>query len=218
MRALTASLITIVLNVAYIADVLRMHLGSAALLVALPFLLSNVASVSMLALSLRTKPIKTDERWLMFFAAVLASNLAAILHFSGVLLVNPDRLPTVSVASQIGIIALLPFYVMATVTLGRQLTVVPEARALITRGPYSVSRHPLYVTYIIWHLLQIGVAQTAVMALIAVVMVVLLAYRARGEEALLASAFPAEYAEYRDRVGWVGRWSPRFLAPSPDQG
>ncbi len=45
-------------------------------------------------------------------------------------------------------LALVPFYVVAIVVLGKQLTVMPEARKLIARGPYAVSRHPLYVTYI----------------------------------------------------------------------
>jgi len=214
MRALASTLITIALNVAYIVDVFRLQLGTAALLVALPFLLANLASVAMLMLSLGSKPIKTDERWSMFFVALLASNLAALLHFSGVELVNPNLVRSVSLAAQLTTIALVPFYVLATLTLGRQLTVVPEARKLITRGPYSLSRHPLYVTYIIWHVLQIGVAQSWVILAVSAVMVALLTIRARGEEALLASAFPAEYAEYRERVGWIGRWSPGFATRS----
>ncbi len=212
MLSLVSSLITIAINVAYIVDVVSHRQGSAALLVALPYLLSNLASVTMLTLSVFSKPIKADRRWSMFFISLVASNLFALLYFAGFSLVSPHLIKPLSLAAQIAIMALIPFYVLALVTLGKQLTVMPEARKLITRGPYSVSRHPLYVTYIIWFLLEIAVTQTLVMAALTALMVVLLVIRARSEEDLLASAFPAEYTEYAKRVGWVGRWSPKFAA------
>ena len=206
MLSFASSLITIVINLAYVVDVARQHLGLAALLVALPYLLANFTSVLMLTLSLFSKPIKSDQRWSMFFVALLASNLFALLHFMGVELVSPNLNVPISLAGQIATLALIPFYVLSLVTLGRQLTVMPEARKLITRGPYSVSRHPLYVTYIAWHVLLVLVAQTLVVAALSALMIVLLVIRARGEEAVLASAFP-EYAQYRERVGWLGRRS-----------
>ena len=206
MLSFASSLITIVINLAYVVDVAAQHLGLAALLVALPYLLANFTSVLMLTLSLFSKPIKSDQRWSMFFVALLASNLFALLHFMGVELVSPNLNVPISLAGQIATLALIPFYVLSLVTLGRQLTVMPEARKLITRGPYSVSRHPLYVTYIAWHVLLVLVAQTLVVAALSALMIVLLVIRARGEEAVLASAFP-EYAQYRERVGWLGRRS-----------
>ncbi len=53
-------------------------------------------------------------------------------------------------------------------------------------------------------------------AALTALMVVLLVIRARSEEALLASAFPTEYAEYRQRVGWVWHWSPKFATPDAE--
>jgi protein-S-isoprenylcysteine O-methyltransferase Ste14 len=210
MLSLVSSLITIVINVAYIVDVLRHGLSGAALLVALPYLLPNVAPVVLLTASLFSKPIKTDDRWSMFFIALVASNAFAVLHFAGVSLVSPNVNVTISLVGQLATLALVPFYVLAIVTLGKQLTVMPEARKLVTRGPYAVSRHPLYVTYIIWFLLQILVAQSLVIVAMSTLMVVLLVLRARSEETILSSAFPADYQTYCRRVGWVGRWTPRF--------
>jgi protein-S-isoprenylcysteine O-methyltransferase Ste14 len=210
MRSLVSTLITITVSVAYIVDVLRLQLGVTALLIALPYLLANAATVTMLVSSLFSRPVKTDERWSMFFVALVASNAYAVLYFSGIPLLNPDRNQAVSAIGALGTLALVPFYVLAVYTLGSQLTVMPEARKLITRGPYSLSRHPLYVTYIVWFLLQILIAQSLVIVALSGLMVVLLFIRARGEERVLSSAFPDDYAAYRGRVGWLGRWSPRF--------
>ncbi len=210
MRSLAATLVTIVINVAYIVDVLLANDGSAALLIALPYLLSNGAAVVMLVASLFSKPIKTDERWTMLVAAVVASNAYAVLYFLGVPLVNPARIPWLAAIGVLGTLALVPMYAAGVWVLGAQLTVVPEARRLVTRWPYSISRHPLYVTYIAMFALQILIAQSLVIVVLSAVMVVLLYIRARAEEQVLAEAFPEEYREYADRVGWVGRWTPAF--------
>lgn len=212
MLSLVATLITIGVSVVYIVDVVTGGYGVPALIVALPYILANLATVVMLTASLFSKPLKSDRSWWIFFVSLVASNVFAVLHFSGVQLVNPNLNASVSLVAQLASLALVPFYVVAVVTLGKDLTVMPEARDLITRGPYSLSRHPLYVTYIVWFVLEIAIAQTWAVAATTALMVVLLVVRARREEQVLASAFPAEYAEYRSRVGWLGRWTPAFAA------
>lgn len=212
MKSLVASFITVVINFAYIVDVTRHNLGVAPLFLALPTVLRELTPVIMVAASLFSKPLKADERWSMFFVAVLASNMFVLLHFTGFQLVSPDRSIPIAIAAQLVTLALIPFYVYAVVILGRQLTVMPEARKLITRGPYAISRHPLYLIYIIWFVLQIAIAQTLVIVVLTAAIVALLVLRAQGEEALLARAFPAEWDEYSRRVGWIWRWSPPFAS------
>jgi len=71
---------------------------------------------------------------------------------------------------------------------------------LVTTGPYALSRHPIY-SGVIGMLAASALAQgfgrwIAVAAGVSLLLVA----KARQEERVLTSAFPAEYAEYRDRV------------------
>jgi protein-S-isoprenylcysteine O-methyltransferase Ste14 len=90
--------------------------------------------------------------------------------------------------------------------LRRSFSIMPEARRLVSGGPYALSRHPLYL----------GEGLAAIGLLLPTVawpgMLVLAAFlaaqyvRIRAEERVLEGEFP-EYADYRRRV-------PRYL-PTP---
>lgn len=83
--------------------------------------------------------------------------------------------------------------------LGRSFTILPEARRLVTRGPYRYVRHPLYLVSIIssigwmmqfeqpWAFLLVSAADAMQIA------------RLHYEEHVLRDAFP-EYAEYAART------------------
>jgi len=83
--------------------------------------------------------------------------------------------------------------------LGKSFSIMPEARRLVTGGPYAWARHPLYTVE------MISVAGTALQFqapsswLIALVVVALLWIRSHYEEQVLAANFP-EYAVYRART------------------
>lgn len=90
--------------------------------------------------------------------------------------------------------------------LRRSFSLLPEARALVTSGPFALSRHPLYLGEAI---AAVGVVVRAPTLLaIGALTVALFAIwmRVRWEEEVLASEFP-EYADYAARV-------PRYL-PRP---
>ncbi len=216
MLSFASSVITILVNVGYIFVVLSDKVDNtnttAAVIVIVPFLMMSIPAVLMVTLSLFSRPIKADSTWFMFFVSTLAANLVAVVRFAGASVVSPDLVLPVSLTAQITILLTVPLYVWATFTLGRQLTIMPEARKLVITGPYAFSRHPLYVLYIFWSLLDIAVAQTLVVAGVAVLTIALLALRARSEEAILASTFPEDWARYSGRVGWVWRWSPPFVS------
>ena len=83
--------------------------------------------------------------------------------------------------------------------LRRNLSIIPEARSLVTGGPYRVVRHPLYLFEIMAALGALAAAPGLISALSMVVFVGMQMVRAGYEERLLASAFP-DYADYARRT------------------
>ena len=89
--------------------------------------------------------------------------------------------------------------ILAIAYLGRSFSIAPQARALVTTGPYAIVRHPLYLAEeiaIVGVLFQIE-WYAAIPFLIA--HLALQISRMRYEESLLRSVFP-EYADYARRT------------------
>jgi protein-S-isoprenylcysteine O-methyltransferase Ste14 len=87
--------------------------------------------------------------------------------------------------------------------LGRSFSIMPEARNLVTSGPYAFARHPLYVAEFLTltgTTIQFAQPWAALLALGAIVLQVL---RTVFEERVLGDAYP-EYATYRVRVKRFG--------------
>lgn len=87
--------------------------------------------------------------------------------------------------------------------LGKAFSIMPEARALVTGGPYAYARHPLYVMELITLIgtaIQFTQPWAALLALGVVAFQVL---RTIFEERVLSDAYP-EYAQYRTRVKRFG--------------
>ena len=83
--------------------------------------------------------------------------------------------------------------------LGTNFSILPEARKLVTGGPYALVRHPLYSVEIITILGTAIQFQAPWSWAIAAVVVALLWIRSHFEEQVLARAYP-EYGEYRART------------------
>jgi protein-S-isoprenylcysteine O-methyltransferase Ste14 len=93
--------------------------------------------------------------------------------------------------------------VMVLAKLGRAFAIMPEARLLVTTGPYHWARHPLYVMEFVT---LIGTAMQFAQpwaALLAAGVIIFQVLRTVFEERVLADAFP-EYAAYRMRVKRFG--------------
>ncbi len=95
--------------------------------------------------------------------------------------------------------------------LRRSFSLEPEARSLVTSGPYGIARHPIYTIYILINLGILLRHLTLPFAAVLTAWLALLLVRMRYEERVLSRAFP-EYSEYRRRVGAFG---PRLVASSP---
>ena len=130
------------------------------------------------------------------FAAIGAGFLPGGTRREGLVLAG-DVIATVGLA----------YSVWGLAYLRRSFSIVPEARRLVTGGPYALSRHPVYVGEI---LTAIGVNLATAGWLTAAALayfVVCELMRINWEERILARAFPKEYPEYVGRV-------PRYL-PNP---
>jgi protein-S-isoprenylcysteine O-methyltransferase Ste14 len=101
----------------------------------------------------------------------------------------------------------LAYAVWGLAYLRRSFSIIPEARRLVTGGPYAFSRHPVYLGEIVAAVgvnLATGGLASALAVLYFVICEVL---RMRWEEGVLARAFPDDYPAYARRV-------PRY-APNP---
>ncbi len=83
--------------------------------------------------------------------------------------------------------------------LGRSFAIVAAARELVTRGPYGVVRHPLYLAEAITTLGIILLHWSAAAALLGALQLAIQVRRMHNEEQVLRAAFP-DYAAYAQRV------------------
>jgi len=84
-------------------------------------------------------------------------------------------------------------------TLGRNLSVIAQARDVVDHGPYRWIRHPLYTGEIVSSLGLAIAAGTLSAAAAWIILVALQIYRARQEEQILIGTLPT-YATYRTRT------------------
>jgi protein-S-isoprenylcysteine O-methyltransferase Ste14 len=130
------------------------------------------------------------------FSAIAASFLPGGTRRDG-LVVVADLLATAGLA----------YSVWGLAYLRRSFSIIPEARRLVSGGPYSLSRHPVYLgevaTAIGINLATGGWLSAAAIAYFIVCELL----RIRWEERILTATFPNEYPDYARRI-------PRYL-PNP---
>jgi protein-S-isoprenylcysteine O-methyltransferase Ste14 len=99
--------------------------------------------------------------------------------------------------------------------LGRSFSLMATARRLVTTGPYSIVRHPLYICEAIFVIGMVLSHLSLLMIALGVVQFILQYRRAINEEAILKQTFP-EYGDYTRRVPML---FPRFLGGAiPNSG
>jgi protein-S-isoprenylcysteine O-methyltransferase Ste14 len=168
-------------------------------------LVSNIATqlfttVLMLLMVLRRQPLGKSSGFYPRFAAVAGT-------FLGIgIVVLPARELSVplQVVSTLMIVGGIAFALYAVLELGRSLSMLPEARRLVTNGPYSVIRHPVYLGEAV----ALAGVTLQFISLWALVMLVLQCVfqleRMKYEELVLSRAFP----DYRDYAARTARLMP----------
>jgi len=156
----------------------------------------------------RLRPIAKSKKLSPRFGAFVAACLPATFLLL-------DRAPASVAFNSASVLLGLAANMMCIVTvsfLGRSLSIMPEARRLVTAGPYSQVRHPLYLCEVLGLFAFALQYRSLAVAGLLVVIVGLQAGRARWEEQVLARTFK-EYAIYRGRTSFLLPHDPaRFFA------
>ncbi len=118
----------------------------------------------------------------------------------GILLLPPHELsPALYLVSLLLMIGGTVFALAAVLVLGRSISMLPEARQLVTSGPYALVRHPVYLGEMV---VMAGIALQYLSVWALLLLALQYAFqlaRMRNEERLLSQAFP-DYADYMART------------------
>ena len=131
--------------------------------------------------------------------AHVAAVAATLMPFAFPLLRGATAGEGAELASDALLVAGTTWSVWALRSLGRNLSVLAQARGLADRGPYRWVRHPLYAGELVSALGLAIAAGTPAAAVTWVVLCALQAYRAVREEQVLLAALPG-YSSYRRRT------------------
>jgi protein-S-isoprenylcysteine O-methyltransferase Ste14 len=102
-------------------------------------------------------------------------------------------------ATSVGFVVAYGWIVWSLLTLRRSFSIFPEARGLITHGPYGLVRHPLYAAYFLTYTLVMIPRFGLPAVLLTALGIGAEVLRSRNEERLLRVAFP-DYDDYAATV------------------
>jgi len=207
-RAALTSLFVLVAASTFAGALVRVdhaiHTGAAHLWLAAGFSFLKVAvAVSFAVFVFGRGPAVARCRMPVAFAA------CALAIGSPFALAPPTRAAGATIAGEMIAMLGCAFLLRSAASLGRSFSVLPEARRLVTHGPYRYVRHPVYLGELTAFAGLVVASATPRNVLCAAVFALAQATRMRLEEKALASAFP-EYADYAARTG---RLLPRFSTP-----
>ena len=155
--------------------------------------LSTLVFLTLLAVMfvVRQVPQRTAPGFYPRFAAVAGTYLG-----TGIVLLPPQELSSaLYLVSLLLVISGTVVAISAVLALGRSISILPEARRLVTWGPYALVRHPLYLGEIV---AIFGIALQYLLPwslLLAALVCAFQFLRIKNEERILVKVFP-EYKNY----------------------
>ncbi|MFX1540262.1 MAG: isoprenylcysteine carboxylmethyltransferase family protein [Promethearchaeota archaeon] len=172
-----------------------------------------------------TRPIDTDEAnqtkkkqklgWLFLVLAIglLGTIISIIVYLLMPLWILWFPLPLPSIVRWIGAVlgfCTIPFLVWIHRTLGRFWSAELEIKknhTLMTNGPYSRVRHPMYTVFILFTLSALLIAANLFVTVFAIIVILMFYPISLKEEELLLDQFGDKYRNYMERTG---RFLPRI--------
>lgn len=144
---------------------------------------------------IRAQPVNKAAGWEPKVSALLGLTLGNLF----MLLDRPELSLELNLASTLLLLVGNYFCIVALTHLGRSISIMAEARRLVTTGPYALVRHPLYLAE---EVAVIGVFMQFLSWEAVLVLVVHFFFQVRrmmNEEKVLSATFP-EYREYAQRT------------------
>ncbi|HXE89927.1 MAG TPA: isoprenylcysteine carboxylmethyltransferase family protein [Terriglobales bacterium] len=125
------------------------------------------------------------------------------------------RTPSSTQASVAGLLLLggSTFQVWCIWHMRRAFSIVPQARMLVTNGPYRYVRHPIYAMIVVQNLAGFLFQPTGAVLIAHLAWLAITVVRVNYEEQVMRKAFP-EYEEYARRVGAFLPRPPRQESPA----
>ncbi len=156
---------------------------------------SAVAYLGLLLLTYWRKPPPLAERhdW----RAILATALA--IDALGLSVSQPVTRPDAAGPAIALMVAGTVLAFWSAWYLGRSFSLLPQARELVTTGPYRYVRHPIYLGGLLITVGEIWLRFSPLVVALNIVFVAAQIVRLRYEEVILARTFP-EYAAYREKT------------------
>jgi protein-S-isoprenylcysteine O-methyltransferase Ste14 len=172
------------------------HPSARPVLVAVYAVLKTFVALAFAAFTVRRTEPQRRSRDFSAFAACTVAMLAVVIVSAP----SSKTPPSMLVAGEAVAVCGCVWMLASVLVLGRCFGVLPEARGLVTRGPYRFVRHPVYVGEIT-ALVGLTLAAPAIWNLVVLAFFISAqTLRMRLEERALTEAFP-DYAAYAQQTG-----------------